>query len=380
MALLPRTTQRLTSSLLRWDTFHFASIARDGYIYEYQWAFLPGTPAVMKVIGFVLHWLLGKRDLGQPLGWTELVQAGGIGALVCSNTQSLYRLSLHHLKSSSLAFLATLLSLLPSSPATAHYAGYADPFFTFFSYRGMLACARKQYVCGALHFALATGFRSNGTLLAGYILWGLVFERLLIYRKLPSVRALILSVILSMIVVAPFVFHQILAYLTFCSSNDRTLDHLPSWCSNCPPAIYSYVQSKYWNVGFLHYWTLAQLPNILLALPVLSALVTFSVYHLHACLHTIILRSPLLSPPSDLVFSDPSLTPFTVHTVIMCAILLFSSHTQIALRLAPSLPTTYWAAAWLLVSYPRVGRAWVLWSVVWGAVSVVLWGVFLPPA
>ena len=61
-------------------------------------------------------------------------------------------------------------------------------------------------------------------------------------------------------------------------------------------------------------------------------------------------------------------------------VLLLAAHTQIALRQAPALPATHWAAAWLLVAHPRAGRAWVFWSVVWGAMSIVLWAVFLPPA
>jgi phosphatidylinositol glycan class V len=64
----------------------------------------------------------------------------------------------------------------------------------------------------------------------------------------------------------------------------------------------------------------------------------------------------------------------------MSATLLFASHTQIVLRLAASMPIIYWAAAWLLLEHPKWGRAWVTWSVLWGAVSILLWGAFLPPA
>lgn len=45
--------------------------------------------------------------------------------------------------------------------------------------RGMLCCARSQWLHASLFFAVASSFRSNGIMLAGYILWGLVLGPLL---------------------------------------------------------------------------------------------------------------------------------------------------------------------------------------------------------
>jgi phosphatidylinositol glycan class V len=48
--------------------------------------------------------------------------------------------------------------------------------------------------------------------------------------------------------------------------------------------------------------------------------------------------------------------------------------------LLPSLPSTYWSAATLLIERPRWGRAYVVWAVLWGIASIILWASFLPPA
>jgi GPI mannosyltransferase 2 len=42
-----------------------------------------------------------------------------------------------------------------------------------------------------------------------------------------------------------------------------------NWCDKFMPFSYTDVQSKYWNVGFLKYWQLRQIPNFILATPVL---------------------------------------------------------------------------------------------------------------
>ena len=88
-------------------------------------------------------------------------------------------LTLEYSSSPSFALLATLLSLLPLSPATVLYAPYAEPFFAALSFKGMLFAARRQWLKATLCFMASTSFRSNGILLVGYLFWGLVVEPLL---------------------------------------------------------------------------------------------------------------------------------------------------------------------------------------------------------
>ncbi|CAK5281375.1 unnamed protein product [Mycena citricolor] len=330
--------------LLRWDALHFLHIAREGYVYEHEWAFLPG-PAVMLSI-------LPTSVLAPTI--VSLVLAYDMSA-------TMYALSLHHLRLPSLAKLATLLSLLPSSPTTLFLAPYSEPFVTYLSYKGMLCCARAQYLGAALLFTLAACFRSNGFLLSGFIIWDLVAAPVLTYKSLVWFSVL-KCVPLAALPLIPFITHNLAAYTAFCSAPPPA-----EWCTRRVPMIYSYVQHKYWNVGFLRYWTLEQLPNMIIALPPLLAISVFS-------LHT------LFSGKTRSLFSQASLAPHAIHGLIMCLILAFASHTQIVLRLAASMPITYWAAAWLVVEHPRWGRAWVTWSVIWGGLSTLLWAAFLPPA
>ncbi|KAH9978724.1 hypothetical protein BGW80DRAFT_1435149 [Lactifluus volemus] len=263
----------------------------DGYLYEHYWAFFPGLPWLSRLAENLPAFKVDSTTAAHA--WVALLHV----ALAIPTTRAIYNLTLIHFRSPSFSLLTALLSLLPASPVTLYFAPYAEPIFTFLSYRGMLACARERYLPASLYLR----------------------------RRRPS---------------------------------DGSLP--PPWCNDFIPSIYTHVQRTYWHVGFLSYWTFAQLPNILLALPLLVPLLLYSMSHI-SC-------SPLKS------------TAHAVHAAIFGLTLLTNAHTQIALRLLPALPSTYWAAAALVVERPRWGRAYIIWAVLWGATSIVLWAAFLPPA
>jgi GPI mannosyltransferase 2 len=126
------TGSKLIDALLRWDAFHFAHIAKDGYVYEHQWAFLPGTPFMMRLSSYVISFL----GIDTSNIWEVVLAGGALTAITCDTTISLYKLSLHHLRCPRMAYLAALVSLVPSSPAVLRFAPYGEPFVAFFSYRG----------------------------------------------------------------------------------------------------------------------------------------------------------------------------------------------------------------------------------------------------
>ncbi|KAL1743138.1 glycosyltransferase family 76 protein [Schizophyllum fasciatum] len=362
-------TALCADALVRWDVFHFAQIARTGYEYEHQWAFFPGVPWLLRVTAF------SER---------EFMLGGALLVLLCDTTLVMYDLSLHLLGNRDVALLSAMLSLLPSSPATLRLVPYAEPFFTYLSYKGMLFCVRKQWLLAAVSFATAGLFRSNGVTLAGFLIWGMLVSPVL-EGKAKNVNFITAfkCATLVMLVFAPFTYHQYTGYRAFCTTSNK-----PEWCNNALPLIYSHVQSAYWNVGFLRYWTLQQLPNFVIAAPPLACILSFAFWHLRRMMPVHILSfkkyatnakpTPVARPHSP--FLSPALTPHVLHATFMALILLFASHVQIVLRFAAAMPTTYWAAAWLMAHHPRAGRAWVAWSVVWGALSVLLWVAFLPPA
>ena len=121
------------SPLLRWDIFHFLHIARHGYVYEHEWAFFPAAPWIVRYSLALLNWATKSVAL------SHFILAVAMSALASETVQTLYSLSLHHFNSPHMALLASLLALLPSSPATLLFVPYNEPFFTYLSYQGMHA-------------------------------------------------------------------------------------------------------------------------------------------------------------------------------------------------------------------------------------------------
>jgi GPI mannosyltransferase 2 len=381
----PSAFPSFTSALLRWDVFHFAKIAKDGYSYDHHWAFFPGVPLLLRVADRLPAFFYDNST--SAFAWLALLHT----LLAIPTTRTIYHLTSIHFRSPSFALLTALLSLLPASPVVLYFAPYAEPIFTFLSYRGMctqicvamlltfrsgflrtvgmLACARKRYLCASLSFALAAAFRSNGVLLALYVPWSLLIDPLLRSSTLPRPSVAFRACIHALIPLLPSLSHQLNAYRIFCVATVTTDAKPPQWCGHLIPSIYSHVQRAYWHVGFLSYWTPAQLPNIALALPLLVPLLFYSISHISSLLRR---KSGDLRPLTT--------TAHAVHAIVLGMTLLTHAHTQIALRLLPSLPSTYWAAATLLVERPRWGRAYIIWVVLWGIASVILWASFLPPA
>lgn len=128
---------RLGQPALRWDTFHFAHIAQYGYVYEHERAFMPGSPMVMRAMLGLMR-VLGISSSEDLTEFGELLLGAILVAFTCNllAVTCLYRLTIHHLQCPTIALLVSLLSLLPSSPATLRIVPYTEPFFTYLSYQG----------------------------------------------------------------------------------------------------------------------------------------------------------------------------------------------------------------------------------------------------
>lgn len=363
----------LLGGLSHWDAEHFLFIAEHGYLYEHNFAFFPGFPLVLLVGTELLRPLWGLLSLRSCL----LISV----ALLNSLFSVLAALALHDLGCLVLhcprqAFYGALLFCL--SPANVFLtAGYSEALFALLTFSAMAQLERGRSWTSGLLFALATGVRANGLVNVGFLVHSQCqgfFSSLTMRNPLRQLLKLMGSVFLSVLSLGlPFGLFQYYAYTQFCVQGSAhpipkpllqlALDkgyrvaegNEPPWCSWKLPLVYSYVQDIYWNVGFLRYYELKQVPNFLLAAPmaVLVAWATWTYVTTHPwlCLTLGMQRNKnnkSLEKP-DPGFLSPRVFVYLVHAAVL---LLFGSlcmHVQVLTRfLCSSTPIVYWFSAHLL--------------------------------
>ena len=353
---------------VRWDTVYFVAAAAHGYTYEQMLAFQPGIVAMLRAAGLV----------GASGAWSA-TRAVVVGTLAANAASTLAPLLLFWVvrrwTTERVAESAAMLSILAPASTSALSAPTPEPFFALFSLLGFLALgpapnAYARRALAAALFAVATCFRANGVLLAGYLVWDAAWA-----TRPPSARVWVGRVVgvlpLVALCVLPWALFQAWAYARLCTSGT-----ISPWCTARVPLAYSYVQSTYWDVGLFRYWAVAQVPNFVLAAPVLAAgAAGVSAYV--ARVGPGALARAVLVPWRRSEVAGLALLPYALHTAALLALLLFASHVQIALRLCTpgGMPFVWYTAA--AVCPPRAALRYLC---LYGAVAGVLYAGFYPPA
>ncbi|WFD32489.1 ER membrane glycoprotein subunit of the GPI transamidase complex-like protein [Malassezia sp. CBS 17886] len=382
------------AAFVRWDTVYFVAAAAPthGYAYEQMLAFQPGTPALLRILGYAPR----LRDASAP--WSAsaavLLTAALANAAAVAAPVLLYHVTLLQTQSRAFAQRAAIFSVFAPASGAALCAPTPEPFFSLFSLVGMYllaahapcrrVCARS--VLAAAAFAAATSFRANGVLLAGFLVWSVLWVPLFpgaraARRVLPhAVRRAPALAALVALATAPFFLFQAWGAAHLCGAPAA-----PRWCASTWPLPYSYVQEKYWNVGFLRYWEPAQIPNFALAAPMLALGAYGCVAYVGDVGSASILCTtctPWRHPRAVRAGLARVDVAYVYHTAVLLLVLLFASHVQIVLRMGSpgGLPMLWWAAAALWERRPRAGRLLAWYLVGYSLVGGVLYGGFLPPA
>ena len=142
--------------------------------------------------------------------------------------------------------------------------------------------------------------------------------------------------------------------------------------------MYSFAQGRYWNIGFLNYWTPNNIPNFLFALPtILTLLVSINYFR------------------GEYV---PHLRPLLLMTGLFLFLGITSWHVQILTRVSGFIPLSSWYLACKLIEsnnsaglrgkFYKAGvslgvpieKVIITWNFLWIVVQTALFAGFLPPA
>lgn len=148
--------------------------------------------------------------------------------------------------------------------------------------------------------------------------------------------------------ITPFFVYQYMGYTVYCRPTNRIVSdeltdygklnnfHLPNdkpseWCYYNIPFSYDYIQRVYWNVGLFSYFQLKQIPNFLLALPVI-VLSLYSIYRF-----TIICVNSLVKCKFNIRvwISDHNnrFLPYILHLTFLLLFGVANAHIQILTRM-----------------------------------------------
>ncbi|NWX62230.1 PIGV mannosyltransferase, partial [Promerops cafer] len=384
--------ERLLGGLGRWDAEHFLFIAERGYLLEHNCAFLPLFPLGLRFLAGLVPWPLQLQPRSRLLLSAALLNAL-LSALAAAALLGLGRAVLRRQRQ---AFLAALLfSVSPAGVFMA--AAYSESMFTFLAFSAMWQLERGHSCLSGLLFSLASGARANGLINAGFFLYsrGKRFALQLqvgsaSLRKLPLLWKQVLGLASSAALMCagiflPFALFQYYAYVRFCGPGTGLGQSIPEpllqlardkgyrvagvggtkplWCSQRFPLVYSYIQETYWNVGFLRYFELRQIPNFLLALPVTLlgswAAWTYVSTNPWHCLTLGLERSKSEETGKARDgFCGPAAFVYVVHSTALLAFGFSCMHVQVLTRfLGSSSPILYWFPAHLLQEHEPL-----LWS------------------
>ncbi|ORY70691.1 mannosyltransferase [Neocallimastix californiae] len=386
---------------VRWDSFFFYHIAENGYIYEQETAFFPFLPYMMRILSntilYPLQFILNYKCVLLISG-VLIVNLSFILATI-----TLYKLGIKIFNDEKFSKIAAICYCLTPSGMFST-AIYTESLFAFLTFLGMEKMVDKKYFQAALIWMITTLTRSNAITYVGFFGYEMLqsseFKKIanyiyqLVMRKNTSshfetinVKRLLKSVlkfiVYSCIVILGLVLFQFYGYKKFCLDvKDENGNFIRPWCENKLPLLYSFVQIEYWNCGFMRYYTINNIPNFFLAIPMITisicGIISYCKYDWHR-----MLTLGLVNNISRTYYSS-YLLPHIILWIFLVLYCCTSMHIQVITRFFSSLPTLYWFVNNNSNSSSSNGRNWgyiiLYYFIFYGILGVVLFTAFYPPA
>ncbi|GAB7364050.1 hypothetical protein MBLNU230_g4605t1 [Neophaeotheca triangularis] len=352
-ALFHKLAQHFATRLTRWDALYFVSASQHGKLFEQEWAFSWAQSQLSALLARVIPQLspiLAHASSGIAISHMSHL----LSVLV------LYQFAVELLPGAvdtrkKLALKAACLHIV--SPASLFLAApYSEATFALFNFTGMLcyvyatqtfratSTSRSVFwtLAAGVSFGLSCLFRSNGLLSGLIFAWDAASMLHTPPQSSQDVRCLLSTMFAGVSTGLGFLAPQVVAYFEYC-----TAGHTRPWCDWTVPSIYSWVQSEYWNVGFLKYWTVSNLPLFLLAAPMLVVLIGTAVsalgYQATSKDDTAkgSNRGPKDETSSEGAAYQACVRRFALPQLVLALLALFNFHVQIITRLSSGYPVWY---------------------------------------
>ena len=340
--VLDSTINYTFGGFARWDGQYFLHIATLGYTHENCFAFFPLFPVLTKLVGHIVSFFSHHHISN----WnTNLFSSFILNSILFSvAAKYLYKITVRITGSRRFAFQTWQFFCL--SPATIFFSSpYSESLFSALTFGGVFYCLEQKFFKAALLFALSTASRSNGLLNVSFIIFYILLS-VNQFNFTALSKKLIKASLSIFIIIIPFLLYQLYAFCSFCFQFQPSLvpdtikdylvsnklaipgEHIPEWCHNTIPLSYSAIQSTYWNNGFLRYFQLKQIPNFILASPVLALTILYSSTLVQRNYRTVLTRKRFKVNRQEPIFRLECAI-FALHSTALALFTFFFAHVQV---------------------------------------------------
>ena len=191
-------------------------------------------------------------------------------------------------------------------------------------------------------FGLSTMVRSNGILGGLNFAWdaiAMLLQPWALFNDRKHLLQFAATIGAGSLVGIGFAASQVVAYIEYCTGGNTR-----PWCTKLVPSIYSWVQDYYWEVGFLRYWTLSNIPLFLLAAPMLVILLYTGYIGLFRCQSMIPAGdAKKVAAPSDIErrIYNHMIPRLALPQLVLTIMAATSFHVQIINRISSGYPLWY---------------------------------------
>lgn len=394
---------------------------------EQAHAFFPMYPLVVARFALLMYQLV-PTILLPPTFEAMVTLSGFLVNLLCFlvATMSLYDLTIQILhKSSDLdkeqrhgLAIASCLVYGIWNPAGIFFAtNYSESLFSACTLLGHACIQRRQIlstIFAILIWMVGSYTRSNGSL---QVLWLIHFALGTWARcstskaKLTSIfRPTLVILLAALCVAAPIQYHDWQGYKRHCSI---LLQSKPDWClpednTSFSFSLYGWTQGEHWNVGLFRYYEWKQIPNFLLAAPILGlslmgvfqwiyfSLVTdfgkgklpglkllLLEWPIHALSEAVGpgTNTPIQSAAEEWLVHNPLLLGHYAMLAIVAVVGIVIAHVQISTRMiCSSCPAIIWYLTYCMIQdkNPRLTVAVLFYACLYVLLGIILHVNFLP--
>ncbi|VDL89386.1 unnamed protein product [Schistocephalus solidus] len=382
------------SGFLKWDSIYFHFIAVHGYVLENTLAFFPLLPSLIHLIARILSPLVSFLSFD---GRCLLV--GVLFNFSCNVLCSMqfYRLSKLLRLSNSLSVTAVLLFII--NPASVFFSVlYSEALHSLLLISALVHLHSQRLFQACCLISLSAFCRSNGLVNIGFACYPLFINiltltstfwkdaALRVWSRKANLHAILMTfwrvvqkivLLVGIICTAyfPHALFQFYGWLLYCCDDHYSLRSgllppvpspalstyalklavrtpfttnvtaAPEWCGHVPLSSYNKIQSKFWNVGFLQYYKFKQIPNFLLAAPVL-VIASLIICNFYRSARRAFLTLGILVDN----LRQKQLLPHIYHLLFLSLYGIANIHVQVLTRmLFSSCPILYWYCASILV-------------------------------